>query len=104
MAFFPVPGSPSMMTEVSAFFASAATCANTSRIGAEYPMSPANVGSAQRSSGGVGALLDLSDLRGQRGLRHMATLRRAMKAELVGDGDDVLELPNREVVRGGGHD
>ena len=49
-------------------------------------------------------LLDLSDLRRERRLGDMAALRRAMEAELVRNGHDVLELPDRQVVRGDRHD
>jgi hypothetical protein len=49
-------------------------------------------------------VLELGELGAERGLGHAALLGRLAEAEQIGHGHDVLELPQREGVRGEVHD
>jgi len=48
-------------------------------------------------------VLDLGELHAEGRLRHVAALGRPPEGELLGDGRDVLELPERERMRDRGH-
>ncbi len=74
------------------------------RLGVNHMRLPVHAPRAALEEHDAERLFELRDLRAQRGLRDVAALGGAAKRALLGDGDHVLELAEREGMGRGAHE